>query len=36
VGLAAAKDPAFGAEIRTDERTPQEVAEAIMELIGVA
>jgi predicted kinase len=31
VGLAAANDPAFGTEIQTDDRTPQEVAEAIIE-----
>lgn len=32
-GLRAARDPAFGVEIGTDQRTPSEVADAIMALL---
>jgi deoxyadenosine/deoxycytidine kinase len=31
VGLAASQDPTFGVEIPTDNRTPKEVADAIMD-----
>jgi len=33
VGLRAARDPAFGVEVHTDQRTPSDVADAIMALL---
>lgn len=35
VCLGALHDPAFGTEIRTDDRTPEEVADRILKIVGM-
>jgi hypothetical protein len=35
VCLRALRDPAFGTEIRTDDRKPEEVADRILEIVGM-
>ena len=35
VCINALRDPSFGTEIRTDERTPVEVADRILEIVGM-